>query len=191
MRKKDIKYFTEEERAKFIEVVKEKGNYRDWVMFNLFFLTGLRLSELNNLTIGKVLEGLKTGFLEIKGKGKKTRYIPIVEKVKRIFEDFLRWKEENGESLHTQHHLFLNKKGKKITNRGIQYKVSYFCKKAGIRELSPHSFRHSFGFMLGKKGVSIQVIQKLLGHSNINTTKIYVEPDLEQLKRGLEVLTGA
>lgn len=191
MRKRDIKYFTEQERIKFMEVVKETGNYRDWVMFNLFFLTGLRLSELNNLTIGKVYEALKTGFLEIKGKGKKIRYIPLTEKVRELIIDFLKWKKEKGENLHPQQHLFLNKKGRKITNRGIQDRVYYYCKKAGIRLMSPHSFRHSFGFMLGKRGVSIQVIQKLMGHSDINITKIYVEPDMEQLKKSLEILTGS
>lgn len=181
IRKGERKYFTREERERFIKAVMEKGIMRDKVMFNFFLATGMRISELNGLTVGKVQEGLKYGSLTITGKGDRTRTIPLLNGIKEDLQGFLLWKAEAGESLHPNAPLFCNIKGKRLSNRAIQQFVKNYCRKAGIRELSPHSFRHTVGFTMGNRGEPIQVIQKLLGHSNLNTTRIYVEPDLDQI----------
>ena len=181
IRKGERKYFTREERERFIKAVMEKGIMREKVMFNFFLATGKRLSELHGLTVGKVQEGLKYGSLTITGKGDRTRTIPLLNGIKEDLQGFLLWKAEAGESLHPNAPLFCNIKGKRLSNRAIQQFVKNYCRKAGIRELSPHSFRHTVGFTMGNRGEPIQVIQKLLGHSNLNTTRIYVEPDLDQI----------
>jgi integrase/recombinase XerC len=182
MRKKnEVKYFTQQERVRFMEIVNEVGNIRDRVMFKLFFCTGMRISELNSLTVGKLKEGLSYEKLVITGKGNKTRTIPLVNGIKDDLQGLLCWKQGNGERMHPNAPVFCNYKGKKISNRAIQQKVKQYCIKAGIRKLSPHAFRHTVGFTMGKAGEPIQVIQKLLGHSNLNTTRIYVEPDLDQI----------
>jgi len=180
-KKGEVKYFMKEERERFMRTVEQAGNTRDFVMFKFFFSTGMRLSELNSLTVGKLRAGLGYGKLTITGKGNKTRTIPLLPSIKSDLETFLAWKQGNGESLRLNSPVFCNYKGKKISNRGIQDRVKHYCLKAGIRELSPHSFRHTVGFAMGNSGEPIQVIQKLLGHSNLNITRIYVEPDLDQI----------
>jgi len=159
-------------------------------MFRLFFFTGMRLSELNSLTVGKLKAGLSYGKIEITGKGNKTRTIPILPEIKKELERFLSWKQDNSEGQHINSPIFCNYNGKKISNRGIQDRVKHYCLKAGIRELSPHAFRHTVGFTMGNSGEPIQVIQKLLGHSNLNTTRIYVEPDLDQITASMSRTLG-
>ena len=186
----EVKYFTKDERQRFMRTVEQEGNTRDLIMFQLFLATGMRISELNSLTVGKLKAGLSYGKLEVTGKGNKTRTIPLVNGINGDLERFLLWKQENRESIHPNAPVFCNYKGKKISNRAIQQKVKQYCIKAGIRELSPHAFRHTVGFTMGNSGEPIQVIQKLLGHSNINTTRIYVEPDLDQVTMSMERSLG-
>jgi len=186
----EVKYFTKDERERFTKTVEQAGNTRDRVMFKLFFYTGMRISELNSLTVGKVKEGLSYEKLIITGKGNKTRTIPLVNGIKNELQGFLSWKQGNGESIHPNSPVFCNYKGKRISNRAIQQKVKQYCVKAGVRELSPHAFRHTVGFTMGNKGEPIQVIQKLLGHSNLNTTRIYVEPDLDQITASMTRALG-
>ena len=189
-KRNEVKYFTREERERFMRTVEQAGNTRDLVMFKLFLSTGLRISELNSLTVGKLKAGLGYGKLTITGKGDKTRTIPLLPSIKSDLEAFLTWKEGNRESLRLNSPVFCNSRGKKISNRGIQDRVKHYCIKAGIRELSPHSFRHTVGFTMGNSGEPIQVIQKLLGHSNLNTTRIYVEPDLDQITASMSRALG-
>lgn len=179
----EVKYLTAGERQDFMEAVKKAEDTRDRVVFELLFRTGLRISELTGLNIEKV-KGKR--FLTILGKGDRERTIPLTEELQGILEEFIDWKAQNGEGLHPRAPLFLNKKGKRITPRGLRDRVYFYCRKAGLeRTFSPHSFRHTLGFELGKNNIPIQVIQKILGHSNINTTRIYTEPCIEQVEQAL------
>lgn len=182
-----VKYFTDSEVKQFFEAVEKEGNIRDLTIFKTLLFTGLRLSELQGLSVGQV-KG--RDFLTVIGKGSKERTLPLMPDIKRIFHTFLDWKKEAGESLHPRAPLFKNQQGTgRITARGIEYRVDYYIQKARLeRSFSPHAFRHTVGYALGKKGIPIRVIQKLLGHSNINTTAIYVEPDLDQMSQALESL---
>lgn len=181
--KNEVKYLTAGERKDFMEAVKKAEDTRDTVVFELLFRTGLRISELAGLNIEKV-KGKR--FLTIRGKGDRERTIPLTEELKAILEGFIDWKQMNGESIHPRAPLFMNKQGERITTRGLRDRVYFYCRKAGLeRTFSPHSFRHTLGFELGKAGIPIQVIQKILGHSNINTTRIYTEPSLEQVEQAL------
>ena len=179
-----VKHFTDNEVKPFFEAVEKEGNMRDLTIFKTLLFTGLRLSELQGLNVEQVKS---RDFLTVVGKGGKERTLPLTPDMKKIFQDFLEWKKEVGESLHPRAPLFKNQKGTgRITARGIQYRVDYYVKKAKLeRSFSPHAFRHTVGYALGKKGIPIRVIQKLLGHSNINTTAIYVEPDLDQMGQAL------
>lgn len=174
-----VKYFREEEKQKFLDMVRVEGNTRDRVMFELFLATGMRISELNTLTVGKV-KGLS--LVTVIGKGRKAREIPLLPHIQGTLKDFLVWKQDNRESIHPNAPLFCSRTGK-LSNRAIQHRVKHYCLKAGLdRTLSPHAFRHTVGYTLGRAGEPIQVIQTLLGHSNINTTRIYVEPSLDQIQ---------
>ena len=106
-KKNEVKYFTREERERFMRTVEQAGNTRDLVMFKLFLSTGLRISELNSLTVGHLRQGLSYGKLEITGKGSKTRTIPLLDTIKSELEAFLAYKQGIGESLpHGENDLF-------------------------------------------------------------------------------------
>lgn len=175
-----VKYFTEDEKRRFLETVQAEGNRRDQVIFSLFLATGMRISELNTLTVGKA-QGRPV--LTVIGKGHRAREIPLLPGIRQKLTAFLSWKQENGESIHPNAPLFCNNRtSKRLSNRAIQHRVKHYCLRANLgRALSPHAFRHTVGYAMGKAGEPIQVIQTLLGHSNINTTRIYVEPDLDQI----------
>jgi len=181
----EVKYFTKEERERFMTTVEQEGNTRDLIMFKFFLATGMRIGELNGLTVGKLKAGLSYGKLEVTGKGNKTRTIPLVNGINGDLERFLLWKQGNRESIHPNSPVFCNKKGKRLSNRAINYFIKGYCRQAGIRELHAHSFRHSVGFQMGKVGIPIQVIGKLLGHQSIATTRIYCEPDIEQVTEAM------
>jgi len=185
----EVKYMTAQEKTDFMEAVKQGGNIRDMVVFELLFRIGLRISELTGLNIDSV-SGKK--FLTIRGKGNKIRTIPLPEDIRTLLEGFIAWKHDKGESMHPKHPLFLNKHGKRISTRGLRKRTYNYCTQAGLeRTFSPHACRHTCGFTLGKNGIPIQTIQKILGHSNINTTRLYCEPDMEQVEDALNTLREA
>lgn len=173
--------------------VRDLGNKRDTLMFDLLFDTGLRLSELTGLNVGDV-----TGkqYLTIVGKGRKERTLPIgsVNGLTGKIAQFISWKQERGETIHPRAPLFCSKRtrmriNRRISNREVQYLVNCYAEKAELeRHFHPHACQHSFGFKLGRNEVPIQVIKKLMGHSKIETTAIYVEPPMDQLKGALNCL---
>jgi len=190
IRKTQVKHFTVSEETKFRQVVGEGGNPRDNLILDILFSTGLRLGELTALNVGDV-----TGkdYLTVVGKGRKERTIPIgaVEGLKVEIESFLEWKRGHKEDTYPRSPLFCSKPGnRRITDRAIQYMVTRYAKKARLeRKFHPHACRHTFGFKLGRKGVPIEVIKKLMGHSKIETTSIYVDPDMDQLKNALKFVS--
>jgi integrase/recombinase XerC len=194
IRKTQIKHFTSLEEEQFRQAVKSGGNDRDILIFTLLFDTGIRLGELTGLNVGDVAG---KDYLTIVGKGRKERTLPIgsVNGLTWKIRAFLVWKATHGEDIHPRAPLFCSRPAKgrvnhRITDRAVQYLVSRYAGKTGLeRKFHPHSCRHSFGFKLGRKGVPIQVIKKLMGHSKIETTAIYVEPDMDQLGKALETIS--
>jgi integrase/recombinase XerD len=184
IRKAGLKHFTEEELKQFMDAVKRHGNRRDITMFKTLLNTGLRLQELQKLNVEQV-NGRR--FLTVVGKGKKERTIPLTPEMQNTFRVFIEWKGRVGENLRYRAPLFLNSQHRqRISPRGIEYRVYFYSRKAGLeRSFSPHAFRHTLGFRLGKAGIGIQVIKKLLGHTDIRVSSIYVEPDMDQLINAL------
>lgn len=185
VRRPGLKHFTQGEIERFMAAVIAHGNIRDITMFKTLLNTGLRLQELQKLNVEQVKD---REFLVVIGKGNKERTIPLTAEMQQVFRSFLEWKAEQKENMRYRAPLFLNYRHTgRISCRGIQKRVIFYSRKAGLeRTFSPHAFRHTLGFRLGKQGISIRVIQKLLGHSNVNITAIYVEPDLDQLIKALE-----
>ncbi len=184
IRKEGLKHFTEAELRKFMDTVERYGNVRDITMFKTLLNTGLRLQELQKLNIEQV-QGRQ--FLTVVGKGRKERTIPLTPEMQGIFASFLEWKGRMGENMRYRAPLFCNAWHKvRLSPRGIEKRVEFYCRKAGMeRRFSPHAFRHTLGFRLGKAGIGIQVIKKLLGHTDIRVSSIYIEPDMDQLINAL------
>lgn len=185
MKKKQIKYFTGEEKEKFLKAVKDFGTVRDMLIFEFLFLTGVRVSELVNLTVGQVKD---KEIITYTGKGNKERIRKVTLPLAELIKGILNWKERNGEYTKDKSTLFcgiFTKIG--LSRKDINYLVNKYVKLAGLdRHFTPHSFRHTLGFQLGAEGIPLQTIKEILGHESIQTTQIYVKASLDQQTKALE-----
>ncbi len=164
-----------------IDVSTNEG-YRNKVMIELLFACGLRVSELVNLRISDLF--FEEGLIRIIGKGKKYRFVPIDT-------DTISYITTYVSSIRTQLSIkkedvdivFLNRRGGKLTRAMIFTIVKNISKQIGIQKnVSPHSFRHSFATSLLENGADIRMIQIMLGHESILTTEIYTHISREKLK---------
>lgn len=152
---------------------------RDLAIWELFYSSGLRLSELANLNLEDV--DLKQGSLLVKrGKGGKSRVLPVG----RCAIDAIQTWLKNRGSLATRETsaLFLTKQGNRLSGRSIESRLGNWSRKHGLREIvHPHMLRHSFASHLLQASGDLRAVQELLGHSNISTTQIYTHLDFEHL----------
>jgi site-specific recombinase XerD len=162
---------------------------RDRVMFSTFYNTGARVSEIAALRVEDLrLEG--NGCLQIHGKGRKQRVVPLWKKTTAQLRGWLSQIEA-----HPHCPLFPNRQGKPLTRSGIQERLHLAVKRAAQhcptlknRSVSPHTLRHSTALHLLQSGVDLTVIALWLGHESLSTTHLYVEADLQMKERSLEKL---
>ena len=149
---------------------------RDLAMFELFYSSGLRLSELACIDIDDI--NLKEHSLRVRfGKGGKQRDLPIGSKAIKAINTWLSHRPETAEPA-----LFTSKRGTRLSQRSIQLRLDQWCKKNGVNEhVHPHMLRHSFASHLLESSQDIRAVQELLGHSNISTTQIYTHLDFQHL----------
>ncbi|MDO8537128.1 MAG: tyrosine-type recombinase/integrase [bacterium] len=160
-----------------------KGNdlrsLRDKAILELFFSTGLRLSELCNL---KRYIDLKRGEVSVRGKGDKLRVVFLSDSAKKAIENYLKKRSDADEALF----ISINKSGKaigKISTRAVERLIESRAKQAGIaKRVHPHQLRHSFATDLLINGADLRSVQELLGHSNISTTQIYTHLTNKELR---------
>ncbi|MCK4956387.1 MAG: tyrosine recombinase [Candidatus Cloacimonetes bacterium] len=149
---------------------------RNKAMLELMYASGLRISEVIELTIHDVI--WEEALVRVMGKGSKQRIVPIAEEslafLKKYYQiDRQRILKEKQTAV-----LFLNRFGNKLSRMGIWKMIDKQTKLAGIKKhVSPHTFRHSFATHLLEAGANLRVVQMLLGHSSINTTQIYTNID--------------
>ena len=173
-------FMTEEEVSKLIESAFAKNEkdllgLRDRAILEVFYSSGLRISELAGLN----LEDLDfiSGVVKIRGKGKKERITPIGEAALTAIRKYLERRKKQADA------VFLNKNSRRITTRGIRNIVVKYLRVAGIKPgVSPHTFRHSFATHLLNRGADLRTVQELLGHANLSTTQIYTHLTTEKLK---------
>ena len=156
-------------------------DYRDKVMLELMYGTGLRVSELVSLTVYDV--DFYNAFLRIKGKGSKERIVPINNaslKYLKLYLDrrCLLLKKKTSDE------LFLNARGEGISRQGFFKNLKKILAKKGMPvNISPHSLRHSFATHLIENGADLRSVQTMLGHSDIITTKIYTHISNEKVTK--------
>ncbi|KYK28798.1 MAG: tyrosine-type recombinase/integrase [Theionarchaea archaeon] len=156
--------------------------YRDRVILEILFSTGIRIGELVNLDIEDV--NLNDECILIFGKGRRERIVLISnsEVLKALKEYLILRKNIPSRSKA----LFLNKYGERLSIYSIEHIFQKYCEKAKIRShYTPHCLRHTMATMLLNNGADIRVVQEILGHSCITTTQIYTEVSLEHKKRVL------
>lgn len=154
---------------------------RDKAILELFFSTGLRLSEL--CSINSDLDLSKDEF-SIRGKGEKIRVVFLTEKAKDAIKSYLEKRGDITEPLFIGHAHNKSKDDKgRLTPRSIERLVKHYALKAGIsRKVTPHVLRHSFATDLLSNGADIRSVQMMLGHANIATTQVYTHVTDKQLR---------
>ena len=152
---------------------------RDLAMFELFYSSGLRLSELAALNLTDV--DLPDNSLIVRtGKGGKSRLLPIGNKAVTAINTWLQQRLKIAAI--SESALFVSTRGTRLGQRSIELRLEQWCKKKGISEhIHPHMLRHSFASHLLESSQDLRAVQELLGHSNISTTQIYTHLDFQHL----------
>jgi integrase/recombinase XerD len=155
-------------------------SFRNKVMMELLYATGMRISELLGLTIHDLYRD--QNMILVHGKGSKQRYVPYLNSLNPLLNTYLSVHRPSLLQLKQGDFLFLNRFGARLSRMGFWKILKQACLKAGIKhDVSPHTFRHSFATHLLEAGVNLRVVQSLLGHSSINTTQIYTHVDIRWL----------
>ena len=150
---------------------------RDQAMLELFYSSGLRLSELTGLDLAQL--DLASGLVRVHGKGNKVRTLPVGRKAREALQAWL----EIRRGAAVDQALFIGQRGQRLSPRAVQLRV----RQAGVRELGqhlhPHMLRHSFASHLLESSQDLRAVQELLGHADIGTTQIYTHLDFQHLAR--------
>ncbi|WP_299148507.1 site-specific tyrosine recombinase XerD [uncultured Dokdonia sp.] len=168
-----------------IDLGKPQGE-RNRAMLETLYSCGLRVTELISLKLSDLY--FEEGFINVVGKGDKQRFVPISEHTQKyinIYRNELR----NHIDVKPEHVdiLFLNRRGRQLTRAMIFTIIKDLAVKAGIKKnISPHTFRHSFATHLLQNGADLRSIQQMLGHESITTTEIYMHVDRNDLAREME-----
>jgi len=157
-------------------------SYRNKAMIELLYATGLRVSELVNLTIDNI--DLNECLLRTIGKGNKERIIPVGENAIYYLKEYLLYYRSSMLKDDVNNYLFLNNHGKKMTRQGFFKIIKKIAFEKGIKkDISPHTIRHSFATHLLEYGADLRSIGEMLGHSSVATTEIYTHISNEKLKK--------
>ena len=159
----------------------EPLGHRDRAMLELLYATGLRVSELINLTQSQV--NFNQGVLRIVGKGDRERLIPLGDESQRWLKDFIDGPRMEILLERQTDYLFPTRRGDRMTRQAFWHIIKRYAQKSGVRKkMSPHSLRHAFATHLLNRGADLRVVQLLLGHSDLSTTQIYTHVARERLK---------
>ncbi len=154
---------------------------RDRTMLEVLYATGLRVSELVNMTLAEV--NLRQGVVRVVGKGSKERLVPFGEIAQTWVERYLSEARANIVRGRITDAMFPTSRGNAMTRQAFWYAIKKYARQADVSlELSPHTLRHAFATHLLNHGADLRVVQMLLGHSDISTTQIYTHVAAERLK---------
>jgi integrase/recombinase XerC len=165
---------------------------RDHAILELFYSSGLRLSELVNLNIDAL--DFSEGTVQVTGKGNKTRIVPLgshaISAIKKWLEYRAQISIKNDALKHTSlnnssvNRLFIGLQGRPISSRNIQYRIKGWSIKQGINSsVHPHMLRHSFATHVLQSSGDLRAVQEMLGHANISTTQVYTHLDYQHLTK--------
>lgn len=171
---------TQEEMTRLLNTPDDTGKLglRDRAMLELLYAAGMRVSELIDL---KPLDlDLQRGVVRVFGKGSKERYIPLHDAAVIRMANYLRDVRPLFDPIESN--VFLNRSGKGLTRQGVWKLVKRYALEAGIRkDISPHTFRHSFATHLLEGGANLRSVQILLGHADMAATELYTHVQAERL----------
>ncbi|HEX8964612.1 MAG TPA: tyrosine recombinase XerC [Rhodocyclaceae bacterium] len=154
---------------------------RDVAMFELFYSSGLRLSELASLDLRGGLD-LEAAEVTVTGKRAKTRIVPLGEKCASAIRAWL--EERHALACSGEPALFVGRGGRRLTPRSIERRLDLWAKRQGAEvHVHPHMLRHSFASHVLQSSGDLRAVQEMLGHANIGTTQIYTHLDFQHLAK--------
>ncbi|WP_089738863.1 site-specific tyrosine recombinase XerD [Gracilibacillus ureilyticus] len=158
----------------------DKFAFRNKAMLETMYATGLRVTELIELTLSDL--HLSMGFVRCFGKGSKERIVPLGEVAREALEKYLEHRPQFVKHKNTEQ-VFVNHHGNALSRQGFWKIIKQIAKSAGInKEISPHTLRHSFATHLLENGADLRAVQEMLGHADISTTQIYTHVSKSRLK---------
>jgi integrase/recombinase XerC len=162
-------------------VIKGSLDVRDRAMLEVFYSTGIRVSELVGLNWGDI--DFQLGIIRVVGKGSKERIVPIGTIAMQALQDYSLERRKNWNlPCKGVNPVFLNRHGTRITTRSVERSVKKHLKACGIAvHIGPHGLRHTFATHLLNSGADLRVIQEMLGHASLSTTQHYTHLNLDQL----------
>lgn len=179
----EVLSFDEIQRMLQVIDLSEPHGVRNRAMLETLYACGLRVSELTDLRLSNLY--LDIGFVKVTGKGDKERIVPIGEEAIRHIRLYIEGVRQTMLNIHKDHanYLFLNRRGKKLSRVMVFLIIKEIAGLAGIKKnVSPHTFRHSFATHLIEGGADLKAVQDMLGHESILTTEIYTHLDTEYLR---------
>jgi integrase/recombinase XerC len=160
----------------------EPGPTRDLAILELFYSTGIRLSELNGMNVEDL--DLLSDQVKVRGKGRKERIVPVGSRAVLALRRYLNLREPLAARIGGDRRaLFLTRRGKRLAPRGIQRIVHRMFDAIGGDGLRVHSLRHTFATHMLDAGADLRAVQELLGHASLSTTQVYTHTSVERLKK--------
>lgn len=155
---------------------------RNLAMLELFYGTGMRLSELAGLNLQDI--DLVSEQIKVKGKGRKERILPLGGHASRALRKYYAERDPVAAAAGTKAAVFLSARGKRLSARGVQFVVKGMLRKvADGAGLKVHSLRHTFATHMLDAGADLRAVQELLGHASLSTTQIYTHTSVERIKK--------
>ena len=183
--KRNPTYLTIEQVDALLEApdLSTPNGIRDRAMLEIMYASGLRVSELVSLKFASILKRDDVPLLKIRGKGGKDRIIPYGEFALMYLQKYIKEVRAKNRFATKSQYVFINDKGNPYTRQFFFKRVKHYAEVVGIEEnISPHTLRHSFATHLLDEGMSINTLQKLLGHANLSTTQIYTHVSRQRVK---------
>lgn len=167
-------YLTLEEINELFSAIREDDPYeiRDKAIFELLYSSGLRISEACNLRMGDI--DLENMFLTVRGKGGRERLVPFGQKSMNILLKYLESARDDILKNRFSEYLFISKKGDFLNRKSVWRLLKKYLARTKIKkDITPHTFRHSFATHLIENNADLRSVQELLGHIDISTTQVY------------------
>jgi site-specific recombinase XerD len=179
------KWLDPHQQMALLRAVRKGKSSRDLAIIELLMKTGLRVSELIDLTLADVELAERAGKVIVReGKGGKYREVPLSKEVRYALETYLQQRSEDESQ-----RLFLGQRGP-LNVPGVQYLMAKYAYQARLQDVTPHSLRHTFGKNLVDAGVSLEQVAALLGHESLDTVMIYTKPSHGDLEKAVRRAAG-
>ena len=160
----------------------EFGATRDLAMLELFYSTGIRLSELSGMNLADL--DLLSDQAKVRGKGRKERIVPVGSRAVAALRRYLTHREMTaGGPGGDRRAVFVTRRGRRLSPRGVQRAIHQMFDAVGGDTLRVHSLRHTFATHMLDAGADLRAVQELLGHTSLSTTQVYTHTSVERLKK--------